>query len=150
MAVQKTYLNLNANDSDTEEDANGPADLNGYLGDPRRRFIKNKLHHIDEKDIILLFTTDLTRFLKIFKLIRTIDRDHNGYVTITELEDIIKIIYAKELSDKDIVTYLKQFRSIQNKILVDYKQFKSSVLKQVTRKKEISLSPYEDITKNNQ
>jgi hypothetical protein len=46
----------------------------------------------------------------------------------TELEDIVKIVYGKDLADKDLVPYLKRYRSIQNKILVDYKQFKASIL----------------------
>lgn len=33
-------MNIEGNDSGTEDDGNGPADLNGYLGDPQVRFIK--------------------------------------------------------------------------------------------------------------
>jgi Ca2+-binding EF-hand superfamily protein len=116
---------------ESEEDKNGPSDMNGYHGEPLLRSNTTKLKECDEKELVGMFSQDINRFNKVFGLIRTIDREHNGFVTITELEDIVKIVYQQELSDKDVVTYLKKYRSIQNKILVDYKHFKASILKQV-------------------
>lgn len=55
--------------------------------------------------------------------IREIDRDHNGYVTNTELDDILKLHYPDEFGARDLSEIINKFRSISNKILIDYKQF---------------------------
>lgn len=61
---------------------------------------------------------------EIMRTIKEIDKDHNGYVTRTELDDILKMYYPPELDEKDISLIIKRFGSIQNKILIDYKSFK--------------------------
>ena len=73
----------------------------------------------------------MDNFLKIFcsnnKLaeimgkINEIDSDRNGYVTKTELDDILKMLYEEELGDKELTNVMRPFCCIQNKILVDYK-----------------------------
>ena len=55
--------------------------------------------------------------------IKQIDKDHNGYVTRTELDDILKMLYPTELDNRDLIPIIKKFSSIQNKILIDYKRF---------------------------
>jgi Ca2+-binding EF-hand superfamily protein len=52
--------------------------------------------------------------------IKEIDKDHNGYVTRPELDDIIKL-NVPELSNRIIIPIINQWCSIQNKILIDYK-----------------------------
>lgn len=46
------------------------------------------------------------------KKIRDIDREHNGYVTSTELDDILKLTYPVELKDKNLKLIFKPFASI--------------------------------------
>ena len=46
-------------------------------------------------------------------------------MTFNELDDILKIIYPKDLCDKDLKHVIKKFSSIQNKILIDYKAFRT-------------------------
>jgi len=48
----------------------------------------------------------------IMKSIKDIDKEHNGYVTSTELDDILKICYKKELTDKNLKEIFKPFASI--------------------------------------
>ena len=36
------------------------------------------------------------------KCIKEIDKDHNGYVTNQELDDIFKMTYPNEFGDKDL------------------------------------------------
>jgi hypothetical protein len=55
--------------------------------------------------------------------IKDVDMDNNGFVTLTELEDILTSVY-KEFSSKDISLFIKRFRSIQNKVLVDYRSLR--------------------------
>ena len=58
-------------------------------------------------------------------MIKQIDDDQNGYVTFNELDDILKIMYPKDLNDKDLKNIIQKFASIQNRILIDYKSFKT-------------------------
>ncbi len=55
--------------------------------------------------------------------IKDVDMDNNGFVTLTELEDILTSVY-KEFANKDISLFIKRFRSIQNKVLVDYRSLR--------------------------
>lgn len=66
----------------------------------------------------------------IMRSIKEIDKEHNGYVTSTELDDIVKIYY-KELENKNLKQIFRPFSSIQNKILIDYKKFRDSILSKI-------------------
>jgi Ca2+-binding EF-hand superfamily protein len=59
------------------------------------------------------------------KYIKDIDRDCNGYVTNQELDDIFKLVFPSQLGDKDLIRLFRPFASIQNTILIDYKQLYS-------------------------
>lgn len=50
--------------------------------------------------------------LEIMRRINEIDKDHNGYVTNTELDDIIKLSYKKELNGKSLKLIFKPYSSI--------------------------------------
>ena len=43
--------------------------------------------------------------------ISQIDKDHNGYVTASELDDILKLYYP-ELQNKILLPHVKKFSSI--------------------------------------
>ncbi len=45
-------------------------------------------------------------------MIKQIDDDQNGYVTFNELDDILKIMYPKDLNDKDLKNIIQKFASI--------------------------------------
>jgi len=65
--------------------------------------------------------------LAIMKRIKEIDKDHNGYVTSTELSDIILISYP-QLKSRNLKNLLRPFASIANNILVDYKRFRDQII----------------------
>ena len=52
-----------------------------------------KLAQLIEKD---------NKLVDIMRSIKDIDKEHNGYVTSTELDDILKINYKKELQNKNL------------------------------------------------
>jgi Ca2+-binding EF-hand superfamily protein len=64
--------------------------------------------------------------------IREIDKDHNGYVTRTELDDIMKLYY-KGLANKDLFPIINKFSSISNKILIDYRAFKDYIRQHILK-----------------
>ena len=67
------------------------------------------------------------------KTIGTIDKDKNGYVTASEMDDILKLYYPDQLEPRTILPLIKKFSSIQNRILVDYKGFREWVAIEVAK-----------------
>lgn len=57
------------------------------------------------------------------RTIKQIDKDNNGYVTSTELDDILKLSFPV-LQSRNLKPVFKEFESLQNKILIDYKRFR--------------------------
>lgn len=68
-------------------------DASGYTGKFHREKIdERKLIPMNFEDLIEVFKFD-NQILEIMKRIKEIDREHNGYVTSTELTDILHIAY---------------------------------------------------------
>jgi Ca2+-binding EF-hand superfamily protein len=68
------------------------------------------------------------KLAEIIRTIKEIDKQHNGFVTTTELDDILKMYYKEDLGDKDLRQIMKKYASIQNRVLVDYKLFRDSIV----------------------
>jgi zona occludens toxin (predicted ATPase) len=49
-------------------------------------------------------------------------------VTSTELDDILKLTFPADLTTKRLKPIFKEFASIQNRILIDYKKFRDKLL----------------------
>lgn len=67
--------------------------------------------------------------MEIIRTIKEIDKQHNGFVTVTELDDILKIQYKEELGERELKPIMRKYASIQNRVLVDYKLFRDSMIK---------------------
>jgi len=76
------------------------------------------------------------KLASIIRNIKQIDRDGNGYVTSTELDDILKLTFPEELTMKRLKPMFKEFASIQNRILIDYKKFRDKLLQLIAKYKE--------------
>ena len=71
-------------------------------------------------------------FSGIFKSIKKIDKDSNGFVTIEELDEIFREWYPLETEGKTMNRYLKKvYGSVSNRNLINYKQLKSDMLAKV-------------------
>lgn len=111
---------------DENDVAKDPA---GYLGNFHR--IKQPTEPISELDFINVFSED-NKMQKIMNLIRFIDKDKNGFITTSEMTDILKETYPAKLKDKEFKHLYKPFCSIQNPILLDYKRFREFILHYAT------------------
>ena len=69
------------------------------------------------------------------RTIKEIDKDNNGYVTKTEMEDILKLKYPEHFEMRDLIPIIKKFSNIQNKILIDYKGFRDWVRLEINNAK---------------
>lgn len=52
------------------------------------------------------------KLLDLMRTIKEIDSEHNGFITSTELDDILKLHYPMEFGDKDLFPVIKKFCSI--------------------------------------
>lgn len=87
-----------------------PVDQSGYTG----QFYRPKT-----KDLEVLTEAELVRIIykdnKIKEIVRTIyeiDKQRNGYITTTELDDILKLNYKEELANKDLRLMMRKYASI--------------------------------------
>jgi hypothetical protein len=132
MMLKSLYQKVDIHENDGEDD---PVDQSGYTGQFYRPLNKN-LEPLTEQELVQIIHKN-NKMTEIVKLIYGIDRQHNGYVTTTELDDILKLNYKKELANKDLRLIMRKYASIQNRVLVDYKQFRDSLLQQLTEIKEV-------------
>ena len=79
------------------------------------------LLQVDEEYILHIATKKKSNWGGIWRSIKTIDKDSNGYVTIEELEEIFKEQFPLELDKKSLCYYFKKYASVQNKSLINYK-----------------------------
>jgi hypothetical protein len=64
----------------------------------------------------------------IWKSIKKIDKDSNGYVTIEELDEIIREWFPLEMESKTMNRWLRgEYGSVANKHLINYKQLKNDI-----------------------
>lgn len=64
----------------------------------------------------------------IWKSIKRIDKDSNGYVTLEELDEIFREQFPLELEGKSLLRFFRiRYGSIANKNLVNYKQLKQDI-----------------------
>ena len=116
-------------------------DLGGYVGDfHRHRVNKSEIKKrlpLNESELINMMT-EIDRLKEIGFAIRDIDPDRNGFVTQQELDDIFRENYRDKMQGKHIFGLIKDFRSVSNKILVDYVKFKKWVnMKLLNRRKSM-------------
>ena len=81
------YMKIDVHENDGSDD---PVDVSGYLGQFYRE--KVKLIPITENEFIQIINRN-NKLANIIRMIKEIDASHNGYVTSTELDDIIKLNY---------------------------------------------------------
>ena len=104
-------------------------DLAGYVGDFHRHRVQGEIKKrvgMTEAELVKMMT-DEDRFKEIALAIREIDPDRNGFITQQELDDIFRENYREKMEGKHMFDLIKDFRSITNKILIDYAKFKKWV-----------------------
>lgn len=135
--MRDIYKDINL--TDNEED--NPVDTSGYTGIPHRLTEKNMRHMkiLTDAQFLQIFKDD-NRLGTIMKMVYNIDRDHNGYITTTELDDILKITYPKELMNVNLKSTLRPFCSSSNKVLLDYRYFRDFIKDFLEGKKNVDPS----------
>jgi len=89
-----------------------PTDVMGYIG--KTKYYRNAVKQtgpINAHDFIMIFYNE-NKLMDIMRTIGEIDKDRNGYVTATELDDILKLYYPEQLEPRNIMHLIKKFSSI--------------------------------------
>lgn len=107
-----------------ENEEDDAIDAAGFTGNFRREVPVQQLQ-INVFEFIDVFKKE-NKLAELMETIRLIDRDHNGYVTSTEMDDILKIIYPS-LVPYNLKPILKPYCSSANKVLLDYKLFRNYI-----------------------
>lgn len=110
-------------------------DASGYTGQMFRPKQQAKLVPIDEREFYELFLKD-NRLKQMDNMLREIDHfpgssGRTGFCTRQELDDILKIIFKEELEQRDLEEIIAPFSPIQNKILVNYRQFRQHIFEKM-------------------
>lgn len=125
-------------DVSNKYDVNDVQDNMAFLG--RSKWYRNRdiqLKPISEDEFIQVWMQE-NKYTQVFNAIRQIDKDHNGFVTRAELDDILKL-NIPSLDKTELFPILNKFCSIQNKILIDYNNFKQWVNTRVSNSNKESL-----------
>jgi len=124
--LRKLYQRLDVHENDGKDD---PVDQSGYTGQFYRPQVKD-LEVLTEAELVQIIHND-NKIKEVVRTIYEIDKQRNGYITTTELDDILKLNYKEKLANKDLRLMMRKYASIQNRVLVDYKAFRDSILSQL-------------------
>lgn len=125
--LQQCYNKVDVSNKHSKDE---PNDYLGYLGKSQwYREQQPKQQNITKEEFISIMTRE-DKLKEVMFTIRQIDKEHNGYVTRNELEDILKMYMKESLDHYNLAPILNQFSSIQNKILIDYMKFQKWVMQE--------------------
>lgn len=117
-----TYKNLSV-----EPISDGVHDKSGYTGQMHRKKPLKELEPLSEMELVAQFLLDDNKISDFMRYCREIDPDKNGFVTVVEIDDILRILFPEALEGRDLSTIYEPFCSINNKILIDYKAFRDMI-----------------------
>lgn len=99
-----------------------------------------KLLPVTPQELVKIIAVN-NKLPQIFRDIKGIDKDSNGYILVSELNKIFKAHYFKELEGKSLNKVSRPYGSIQNKQLIDYKKFNIFLLREV---RDVSMTKAEE------
>lgn len=102
------YKAMKIQETDSDDIA---VDASGYTGIAHRNFDDHNLDPFSMNDLARLIHSN-SKLVDIMRRIKEIDKEHNGYVTSTELDDILRLSYKQELIGKNIKSIFKPYASI--------------------------------------
>jgi hypothetical protein len=90
------------------------------------------LEHVGEDFIVKIASAKRLSWAGIWKSIKKIDMDSNGYVTIEELDEIFREWFPLEMDGKSLHRFFRfKYGSVANKNLINYKQLKADLFSKI-------------------
>jgi uncharacterized membrane protein YkoI len=106
--LKKLYVQVKMSETDDEDVA---VDTSGYTGNFHRNVDEKAFAPYSLERLAQLIHSN-NKLVDIMRAIKEIDKEHNGYVTSTELDDILKLTYKQELANKNLKVLFKPYASI--------------------------------------
>jgi hypothetical protein len=82
------------------------------------------LTQLGESFVLQMALSKKAQWGGIWRSVKTIDKDSNGFVFSDELEEIFREWFPMELEGKSLSQLFKHYSSVQNKSLINYKSIK--------------------------
>ena len=87
-----------------------PEDICGYLGQTKwYRQTKNETSITEQEFLEVIKAEPRLTFDAVIGTFHEIDKDNNGYVTKTEMDDILKLKYPEHFDSRDLMPIIKKF-----------------------------------------
>jgi len=88
------------------------------------------LEPLTETELILMFVKN-NKMKEMSRMCREINESGGKVVTVVELDDILRILYEEELEGRDLTALYEPFLQMNNKILINYKNFREAMTQKV-------------------
>lgn len=105
-------------------------DASGYTGQMFRHKPLRPLEPLTETELILMFVKN-NKMKEMSRMCREINESGGKVVTVVELDDILRILYEEELEGRDLTALYEPFLQMNNKILINYKNFREAMTQKV-------------------
>ena len=90
-----------------------------------------KLHGLVQLDglaLANLITKNANCWNQVWRSVKSLDIDKNGFLQITELEDCFRDYFPLEFEGKSAIHFFRKFGTDHDKDLVNYRKIKESIL----------------------
>ena len=101
-------------------------DMAGYTGQMYRRKPQKAQEPMTETDLVIMILKH-NRMKEMTRMCREINESGGSVVTVVEIDDILRLLYEDELDGRDLTPLYEPFLLNNNKILINYKNFRDSI-----------------------
>ena len=77
---------------------------------------------ITEAEFLMVIKKD-NKMKEIHQIFRNIDSDRSSYLTNTELDDVLKMMYPNDFENKNLEPLYTNYLSQQNRSMINHKKF---------------------------
>ena len=123
MAIERAsaYKNM-----EVKEQIDSVQDMAGYTGQMYRRKPQKAQEPITEAELVFMILKH-NRMKEMTRMCREINESGGSVVTVVEIDDILRLLYEDELDGRDLTPLYEPFLLNNNKILINYKNFRDSI-----------------------
>ena len=89
------------------------------------------MQQVDAEFFASLIKKNANGWNLVWRAIKAVDLDKNGFLQIDELESCFRDIFPYDLNGKSSVHYFRQFGTDHDKSLVNYRKIKEDILRRV-------------------
>lgn len=93
---------------------------------------------MDEKYLIPIMAKEKNKTARVWRAIKDVDDDSNGFLSVEELEGCFKENLSVELDGKSLVYFFRRFSTDHDRELINYRLVKSMLMEGIREHMELS------------